>query len=171
MLTFAVILNIVLTAACLYLVWVIRGIASKILAPTVDQPLVAPKPIHHPKVTGPTTSEAMRGVGYWRPKDDPKAEPFLAAHYEKDTTGNDADFPAIPADTYLDLMGRRFPGAKFRSLYVPAEEIVVVSKFKPRNPLRQNSLVTAKATSAISDEDEQKLADEYELGTVVPPDA
>jgi hypothetical protein len=121
------------------------------------------KPIHHPKATGPTTAKITTALGYWRPKEDPKAEPFLAAWYERDTTG-ETDFVPIPADTYIDLMGRRITGAKFRSLYEPSEAVMEVSKFKPKNQLRNANLVTAKATQTISDEEEQKLAEEYELG-------
>lgn len=129
------------------------------------------KPIHHPKVEGPTTAKITSAIGYWRPKEDPKAEPFLAAWYEKDTTGAreassswDTDFVPIPSDTYVDLMGRRITGPKFRALYEPSEAVMEVSKFKPKNPLRSTNLVTAKPTAAITPEEEQRLAEEYELG-------
>jgi len=124
-------------------------------------------PIRHQKIAGPTTAKITREIGYWRPKDDSNAEPFLAAWYEKDTTldgilgDSELDTP-IPADTYVDLTGRRIAGEKFRSFYEPAEEVMVVNKVKTKT--RNSDLVTGKADSPkLSPEEEQSLADEYEL--------
>jgi hypothetical protein len=127
------------------------------------------KPIHHEPVQGPLTAKATSGMGYWRPKDDPKAEPFLAAWYERDTTVPSmfeaAPDEAILADTYIDFMGRKLPGPKFRSMFEPAPAVMEVARIKPKAPLRSTSLVQSKnAGVPLSEEDEAKLAEEYELG-------
>lgn len=125
------------------------------------------RPIHHPPVNGPTTAALTRGHGYWRTKDDPKAEPFLAAWYEKDTTfsGPLAGEDVIPADTYVDLTGRKIPGPKFRAYYEPSEAVMVVSKVKPKAKTHTTNLVTASADAPqLSPEEEERLAEEYELG-------
>lgn len=135
------------------------------------------KPIHHPKIDGPTTSALTRTHGYWRPKSDPKAEPFLAAWYEKDMTvgGFPASFASdrdevIPADTYVDLLGRKIPGAKFREHYEPSEAVVVVAKIKTK--LRSSNLITASVSgTTLSPEEEEELAEEYELGVRTPDQA
>ncbi len=155
-------INIILTIIVLYVV-------SR-RSPAAKVPQGAFAPIKHPRVEGPTTASPTRGVSYWRPKADPKAEPFLAAWYEKDTTLGTgiADLGAdevIPADTYVDLTGRKVPGAKFRTYYEPAEEVMVVSKVKPKTKLQSSTLVTANADAPqLSPEEEEKLAEEYELG-------
>jgi hypothetical protein len=132
------------------------------------------KPIHHPKVAGPTSAQAGRGISYWRQKDDANAEPILVAWYEKDTTPerwyqkDTAGDPeaVIPADTYVDLTGRKIPGPKFRSVYEPAEEVMVVAKVQPKTKLRSSTIVSGSAedTLTLSPEEEDKLAAEYELG-------
>jgi len=138
-----------------------------------------PRPIRHDKVNGPRLAKLTSSLSYWVPKDEPTAEPFLAAHYEKDTTcpeaGDDrnpfagpnpfaagASVPdVIPADTFVDLLGRRIPGAKFRSAYVPAPEVEVVGKVTGRT--RHSDIVGRKANPQITPEEEQQLAEEYEV--------
>jgi hypothetical protein len=125
------------------------------------------RPIRHQKIEGPTTAKMTREIGYWRPKDEPDAEPFLAAWYEKDTTidvrDTDSGDAPIPADTFVDLTGRRIAGDAFRAFYVPAEEVVIVNKVKTKT--KRSDLVTGKDAPKLTPEEEQKLADEYELGS------
>lgn len=138
-----------------------------------------PRPIRHDKVNGPRLAKLTNHLSYWVPKDEPTAEPFLAAHYEKDTTCPEAKDDrnpfagpnpfapnalvpdVIPADTFVDLLGRRIPGAKFRSRYIPAPEVEVVGKVVGRT--RHSDIVGRKANPEITPEEEQQLAEEYEV--------
>jgi hypothetical protein len=131
----------------------------------------ASRPIKHDPVQGPLTSKAAMGMGYWRPKDDSTAEPFLAAWYETDTTcpglkGFDGTpGEEIPADTYVDFMGRKLPGPKFRAMFEPAPTVMEVAKFKPKAPLRTTTLVQSKKAGVpLSEEEEAALVAEYDLG-------
>jgi hypothetical protein len=129
------------------------------------------RPIRHEPVQGPLSAKATNGMGYWRPKDDPTAEPFLAAWYETDTTcaglnGFDGSLDeGIPADTYIDFMGRKLPGPKFRAMFEPAPMVMEVAKFKPKAPLRNSTLVQSKKSGVpLSEEEEAALVAEYDLG-------
>lgn len=172
-----IVINLIMTAVLLALVvrQQFRQAPSRLDAlrlgvAMADASVRATKPIRHPKVEGPTTSQAMRGVGYWRPKGEPSADAILACWYEKDTTPDrmtelDSSEAVIPADTYVDLTGRRIPGPKFRTYYEPAEEVMVVSKVKPKTKLRNTNLVSGGAQAAqLTPEEEERLAEEYELG-------
>ena len=141
----------------------------------VEKQTRLPKPIHHPKVEGPTTAKVTSAIGYWVPKGDREAEPFLAAWYEKDTTcsailGFDSKSEPdeiIPADTYVDLMGRKIPGSKFRETYAEAPTVMEVARFKPKAPLHNANIVSAAVVPKLSPDEEAKLAEEYELGAQV----
>ena len=137
-------------------------------------------PIRHAKIDGPRLAKLTSAVSYWVVKTAPDSEPFPAVWYEQDTTcpkmGDDkhpmpvGSLPdVIPADTYVDLMGRRIPGAKFRTLYELAPTIIEVAKFKPKAPLRSTSIVTSNRrsryspSSEMTPDEEAKLAEEFEV--------
>lgn len=163
--TTLIVVNLLLTAA-LFILVARQQRKPKTIGPSAR----LTKPIHHPRVEGPTTAKVTSAIGYWVPKDQPEAEPFLAAWYEKDTTcsallGFEAEpDEIIPADTYVDLMGRKFQGAKFRETYGEAQTVMEVARFKPKAPLHNANIVSARAaTPKLSPEEEAKLAEEYEL--------
>lgn len=168
--SFLMLLNLMVTTTLLIVVLrQTRG--PKRIAAQPDQPRQDYQPIRHPKVEGPTSAQPVRGLSYWRLKDDPKAEPILVAWYEKDTTperwyvNDTAGDPEamIPADTFVDLTGRKMPGPKFRSVYEPAQEVMVVAKVHTK--LRTSTIVSGPQTAPqLSPEEEDKLAAEYELG-------
>jgi hypothetical protein len=145
------------------------------------------KPIKHEPAKGPRTSTLigrsdgdLGSVGYYVAKSKPDAEPFIAAHYTKEMKTLVPTFDAnaaveeveeiIPADTYIDLMGRRIPGKDFREHFEPAPAAIEVSKFKskrsPAPTVQATSfpLASAKPTPKLTEEEEKALAEEYELG-------
>jgi hypothetical protein len=159
------------------------ALAEEFLA--IEKAARVPKPIHHPKLTGPTTAKVTSTIGYWRTKGDENAEPFLAAWYERDTTyvennattfsPEDAASPGestvIPADTYVDLIGRRVVGSVFRTRYEPAPAVMEVRRLRPKAaPLRSSTLVAGtprlrrgETESILTPEEERRLAEEFEL--------
>lgn len=117
-----------------------------------------PKPIHHDRVTGPTTSKASnhKGIGYYIPRERPDDPPFLAQWYEKGSNPEDRDpsFEAplmvpngftqnsiIPPDSYVDEDGHMLGGVQFRSRYASSEAVMEVGKVA--GPTRQHQIVDA----------------------------
>ena len=115
-----------------------------------------PKPIHHDRVTGPTTSKASnhKGIGYYVSRERPDDPPFLAQWYEKGSTPEDRDpsFEAplmvpngftqnsiIPPDSYVDEVGHMLGGVQFRSRYAASEAVMEVSKVA--GPTHQHQVV------------------------------
>jgi hypothetical protein len=133
-----------------------------------EKQLRLPRPIHHPKAEGPLQANVTRSVGYWVAKGQPGAEPFLAAWYDRPVTPGstmlDENGMIVPVDTYVDPLGRRISGARFREEYEPAPEVMQVAKIKAA-PLHMRPFVTprGKATPKLSAEEEAALAEEYDL--------
>jgi hypothetical protein len=136
-----------------------------------------PKPIHHDKVTGPTSAKAAKNIGYWIPKDKPDGPPFLAQWYKEGSFPSTRDVlfesysllpigytkdMTIPPDRYVDEAGVMLSGHEFRELYVEAPAIMTVGKAK--FPTHNNPQVRLKSSIQLSPEEEEKLAEEYELG-------
>jgi hypothetical protein len=155
------VLNLAVSLVIFFLVarsyWVSR---KKAQGPGVTVPVN--RPIAHRKVSGPTTAKITRQIGYWRPKNGKDAEPFLAAWYERIEPVPEGD--PIPADTYVDLTGRRIDGVRFRLLYEPAEEVMEVAKFSPKADQVRTLVTPGTTQTSMSPEEEEKLAAEYELG-------
>lgn len=122
------------------------------------------KPIKHERAEGtpaPLTSRVMTGVvsDYYRPKDQPEAEAFIALHYQGGHMEKD-----IPKDTYVTDNGKVIRGDVFRENYVRAEDIAVRLGTPIAAPTHSR-VVSPASTKApkLTDEEEQKLAEEYEL--------
>jgi hypothetical protein len=134
-----------------------------------------PKPIHHNRMTGPTTSKAstLAVIGYYVSREHPNDPPFLAQWYEKGSTPEDRDRSfenrsmvpngftpnsIIPPDSYVDEAGHMLGGVQFRSRYAASEAVMEVSKVA--GPTRQHQIV-----DVIRPQDPQVVA----TGKKLPP--